>query len=92
MSSSSESSDWDDPNSIRLDDRVLLDLLRSLASFNSLEEMLLHRIITFVPTRRYAPMPKRMAFNGALSSTRECAATAGSMPAPSRSEEEQTGR
>ena len=70
MSSSSDSSDSDDEEE-KLDDRVLLDLLRSLASFNSLEETLLHRIITFVPTRRYAPMPKRMAFNGAGSSTRE---------------------
>ena len=92
MSSSSESSDWDEPNSIRLDDRVLLELLKTLANLNSLEETLLHHIITFVPTRRYAPMPKPMAFDAALSSPRECTPTAGSMRSPSTAEEEQSGR
>ena len=58
MSSTSSSSDSSD--GVKLDDKVLLELLRPAPGFVSLEAALLRLIIAYVPTRRYAPMPSPM--------------------------------
>ena len=47
--------------SVELDDRYLVGLLRTHAGFASLEDSVLHLIIAYVPTRRYAPMPSPMS-------------------------------
>ena len=62
MSSTSSSSPSSDGEglSVKLDDRVLVRLLRSLAALYSLEDSVLHLITSYVPTRRYAPMPDAM--------------------------------
>ena len=56
----SSSSSEDDADALP-DFAALLELLNSLSSFADLSEALVERVLSFIPTRRYAPMPKPFA-------------------------------
>ena len=60
-SDSMSSSSSDDDADALPDFAALSELLKSLSSFADLSEALVERILSFIPTRRYAPMPKPIA-------------------------------
>ena len=61
MSSTRTSSTESTSQGVELDDTVLLDLLQSLAALHDLDDSVVRVIVSFVRTRRYAPMPSPMS-------------------------------